>query len=175
MAELGGLAAAWDDCRTIRSRFRKQWPWLQWPYYVSHDDGKDNEESSTPKHPACTKALELNAEALLCMLDFYGCTFAEIPQLQDEAIICSHQRLSFDMVCIISCSFFGIEIMYSLPPTGEGTLPAWEVWFQDYHQWQLYGCLGPSPAVHVQLAKAMGCTKAKPDSKGPRVEEWFTF
>ncbi len=88
MAEPGGLAAAWDDCRTIRSRFRKQWPWLQWPYYVVHDDGKDKDESSTPKHPACTKALELNAEALLCMLDHYGNTFAEIPQLQDEAIIC---------------------------------------------------------------------------------------
>lgn len=96
MAEPGGLAAAWEDCRTIRSRFRKQWPWLQWPYYVAHDDGKDTEESSAPKHPACTKALELNSEALLCMLDHYGCTFAEIPQLQDEAIICSHQRLSFE-------------------------------------------------------------------------------
>ena len=85
------LAVEWECCTTIRKRFRGDMTWIQWPVNAidaapeelpedADCDGKD-----VPRHPVCTKALELNAEALLCMLDFYDGNFVDIPTLQHEA------------------------------------------------------------------------------------------
>ena len=85
------LAAAWECCKTIRSRFRREMSWLQFPVNgvdACPDEAQPNDDEDgnpLPKHPVCTKSLELNADAVAAMLDHYDGKFIEIPTLQREA------------------------------------------------------------------------------------------
>ena len=80
------LAVMWERSEVVRSRFRANKSWLQWPYILEPEpkDGSD-EENKVEKHPVNTKSLELNVEPLHSMLMFYSGKFIEIPELQHEA------------------------------------------------------------------------------------------
>ena len=78
----GELAAEWENCSVIRSRFRRDESWLQWPY-VQHLEA-DGEEA-IEKHPVCTKSLEMNSAALMVMIDHYHGAFVDINALHAEA------------------------------------------------------------------------------------------
>jgi len=85
------LALDWESCRTIRNRFRRDLEWIQWPTAAIETTGGNDladgaEEDEIPKRPICTKALELNAHALLCMLDYFEGNFIDIGKLQAEAL-----------------------------------------------------------------------------------------
>ena len=91
------LALDWESCVAIRSRFRRNVSWIQWPLTplaadppgAGNEDGVPTDELDdvTNKHPVCTKALELNADALQCMLEFYSGNFIDIPKLQGKATL----------------------------------------------------------------------------------------
>ena len=76
-----GLALVLEECTSIRSRFRRELSWLQWPVLQAND----METGKAERHPVCTKAIELNIDALLAMLDFFGGSFVDISALQNEA------------------------------------------------------------------------------------------
>lgn len=78
------LVAAWEGAVTFRSRVRKQISWLQWPIFAK-DEGQIGEEEKIDVHPASTKAVELNADALISMMDYYHGSFIDIDSLQAEA------------------------------------------------------------------------------------------
>lgn len=61
-----GLATAWENSSIIRGRFRRPLPWLQWPA-IPFDTAADkgDEDDQIERHTVSTKALELNADALL--------------------------------------------------------------------------------------------------------------
>ena len=88
----GELAKDWEECNTIRSRFRREVSWIQWPTIdvgvpAAKDDDDDNGKDDcddTSKRPASTQALELNAEALLAMVDYFNGNFIDIDRLQIE-------------------------------------------------------------------------------------------
>ena len=80
------LAVMWERSDVVRSRFRANKSWLQWPYIVEPGPKEDSDaEEKVEKHPVNTKSLELNVEALHSMLMFYSGKFIEIPDLQHEA------------------------------------------------------------------------------------------
>lgn len=80
---MADLAHALEASSTIRSRFRKGWSWLQWPYY-----GKDcGATSDSPEERVCTRSLELNADALIAVLEWANGNFVDISQLQNEAML----------------------------------------------------------------------------------------
>ena len=91
------LALDWESCVAIRSRFRRNVSWIQWPvspaaldtsHAAGNEDGVPTDElDDVPKRPVCTKALELNADALQCMLESYNGSFVDIPLLQGEATL----------------------------------------------------------------------------------------
>ena len=98
MAEVSDLPQAWEACTTIRRRFQRGLTWLQWPVNVEDVGGKDEEIPSIedgdgedpltiPRNPICTKALELNIDALHIMLDNLNGEFVDIYALQKEASI----------------------------------------------------------------------------------------
>ena len=63
--------------------------WLQWPVQSTDAlEGSDHDDEKVDKHPASTKALELNVDALLAMLDAFNGNFVDIYALQKEAPIC---------------------------------------------------------------------------------------
>lgn len=74
----------------IRSRFRRSLPWLQWPYTKKSDEVEEDEETNPKQHPVCTKSVELNADALLSVLEHFEGGFADIPKLQAEAWTFTH-------------------------------------------------------------------------------------
>ncbi|OLP83989.1 hypothetical protein AK812_SmicGene35186, partial [Symbiodinium microadriaticum] len=77
------LAKAWDSCASIRSRFRRSLPWLQWP--IPGRDAKPGPTSASPDpHFPCTRALELNAAVLHKMLDEFTGEFVDIAWLTQE-------------------------------------------------------------------------------------------
>jgi hypothetical protein len=78
-----GLAELWEQRGVIRQRFRKEISWLQWPI-PTKDPTKDPESADDP-HTPTTRALELNVDALDCMLSHYKCEFVEVHALQKEA------------------------------------------------------------------------------------------
>ena len=78
------LVVGWEGAVIIRSRIRKQITWLQWPVFAK-DEGHALEEDKVDAHPASTKAVELNADALLAMMDYYKGSFIDIDSLQAEA------------------------------------------------------------------------------------------
>ena len=80
------LALHWEKSSVIRSRFRREISWLQWPVLEDVPAG-DEENEKQAKHPVCTKSIELNADALLSILEYYDGGFAEISKLQSEARI----------------------------------------------------------------------------------------
>ena len=81
-----GLASAWENSQVIRGRFRRPLPWLQWPVIpFDHAGVNGDDDDEIEKHTVSTKALELNADALLAMLQFYNWEFIDIPGLQAEA------------------------------------------------------------------------------------------
>ena len=67
--------------------------WIQWPISSFESTGSGEIESADgvpeiddlPKRPVCTRALELNADALLCMLDYFSGNFIDVGKLQSEA------------------------------------------------------------------------------------------
>ena len=91
------LALDWESCVAIRSRFRRNVSWIQWPVMAAdldanpsagNEDGVPTDDlDDVPKRPVCTKALEMNADALLCMLEFYSGKFVDIPMLQGEVTL----------------------------------------------------------------------------------------
>lgn len=83
------LALDWESCNTIRNRFRRDLTWIQWPTTdleanenPEHGDGPNDDDLA--KRPVCTRALELNADALLMMLYHYQGNFIDIGKLQLE-------------------------------------------------------------------------------------------
>jgi len=64
--------------------------WLQFPVNcvdACPDEAQPNDDEDgnpLPKHPVCTKSLELNADAVAAMLDHFDGKFIEIPTLQRE-------------------------------------------------------------------------------------------
>ena len=87
------LARQLECSSIIRSRFRRGMSWLQWPNSVSDATAEEGEEPKVEKHPVCTKSLELNADALLGLLDWANGGFVDIPALQNEAIISQHHTV----------------------------------------------------------------------------------
>ena len=95
-----GLAKAWTGCFSVNSRFGRQLPWLQFPIpgclkdQRPKYDPKDDAETPTSKkkdeehdpHAPTTRALELNAEILECMLKNYAGEFIDIHRLSAEAL-----------------------------------------------------------------------------------------
>ena len=84
---MGDLAHIWENSSVIRSRFRKSWSWLQWPYYAvdALQQETDDNDGRVEKHPVCTKSLELNVDTLIGVLDWARGGFVDIPALQPEA------------------------------------------------------------------------------------------
>lgn len=79
----GDLAAMWENHQVIRSRFRRDMGWLQWPTSCKNDT---EDEPADAKHPVCTRSLELNADAIFSMLEFFDGKFIDIGRLQNEAL-----------------------------------------------------------------------------------------
>lgn len=79
----GDLAAMWENHQVIRSRFRRDMGWLQWPTSCRNDT---EDEPADAKHPVCTRSLELNAAAIFSMLEFFDGKFIDIGRLQNEAL-----------------------------------------------------------------------------------------
>ena len=97
MAEGPALAHDWESCASIRNRFRREGAWVQWPVLLcdttggndaagADGPGVDDEGEEMPKRPVCTKALEMNVDALLCMVDAFHGNFIDIYKLQAEAL-----------------------------------------------------------------------------------------
>lgn len=90
---MADLAHALEASSTIRSRFRKGWSWLQWPYFGKDcgttGDSPDESSQHVEKHPVCTRSLELNADALIAVLEWANGNFVDIAQLQNEAMFCN--------------------------------------------------------------------------------------
>ena len=88
---MADLAHALEASSTIRSRFRKGWSWLQWPYYGKDcgatSDSPEESSQHVEKHPVCTRSLELNADALIAVLEWANGNFVDISQLQNEAML----------------------------------------------------------------------------------------
>ena len=100
-SERESLASLWEKCFTVRCRFRRSLPWLQFPIPVKdvtdgdaagpHDgealtedvDDKPRKRSADPHSPT-TRALELNWEVLNAMLDNYNGEFVDVYFLQKE-------------------------------------------------------------------------------------------
>ena len=66
----------------MRLRFRKSITWLQWPLPKAKAEGAARQADP---HLPCTRALELNVEALDRMLDFFSGEFVDINRLEKEA------------------------------------------------------------------------------------------
>ena len=93
-AEIGfqGMAEAMEACVSVRARFRKGLPWLQFPIPSKPVEGTESETSpdkpkDVPKNPHApsTRALELNWEILVAMLTCYSGEFIDIDRLTKEA------------------------------------------------------------------------------------------
>ena len=99
------LVVAWEESSIIRSRFRRCMKWLQWPVQSTDAlEGSDHDDEKLEKHPVSTKALELNADALLAMLDAFNGNFIDIYALQTEAPICFCKRLrDYTEVMSLTC------------------------------------------------------------------------
>lgn len=68
----------------IRSRFRRNMHWLQWPVRVCQSK-VDEDEGEVETHTVGTKSLELNADAVREMVEWYHGDFVDITQLTLEA------------------------------------------------------------------------------------------
>ena len=80
------LAAALEACATVRSRFRRELPWLQWP--IPGREAKPGPASSSKDpHFPCTRALELNAAVLHKMLDVFTGEFVDIAYLTGQVCL----------------------------------------------------------------------------------------
>ena len=96
------LAHEWESCSLIRSRFRRVISFVQFPVTPAElvektgEIEKNGEEDDLDflKRPVCTKGLEMNADALLCMLDHYSGNFIDVYKLQSEVLHACH-----DMTC----------------------------------------------------------------------------
>ena len=98
----GNLAQVWEQTKLIRSRFQKEWPWIQWPYQAEDADGDDDDDDpSKEKHPVCTKSLQLNIAAVDAMLEFCHGEFVDIHWLQNEARIMCLNTLATVLVYAI--------------------------------------------------------------------------
>ena len=83
------LVVAWEESSVIRSRFRRSMKWLQWPVQSTDAlEGSEHDDEKIEKHLVSTKALELNVDALLAMLDAFNGNFIDIYALQTEAPTC---------------------------------------------------------------------------------------
>ena len=72
------LASKWDDRGLIRSRFRREISWLQFPVNAQNLPKGD-------PHAPTTRALELNVEILAPMLSCCSFEFLDIDRLQIQA------------------------------------------------------------------------------------------
>ena len=83
------MAEGWEGCSSVRSRFRRHLPWLQFPLPQVHADGKQpeekKEEDKKNPHGPSTRALELNWEVLSHMLTVYEGEFIDVHRLTMEA------------------------------------------------------------------------------------------
>ena len=82
------MAEGWESCVSVRTRFRRSLPWLQFPIpcrgEAEDQDDKASDEKKNPHAPS-TRALELNWEILSSMLGSYGGEFLDIDRLTKEA------------------------------------------------------------------------------------------
>ena len=77
----------WEASNTLRSRFRRQMTWIQWPIHnvdVADESGEGG-DGKADRHPCCTKSLELNIDALSAMVEHYYGTFCDVYKIQTEA------------------------------------------------------------------------------------------
>ena len=95
------LASAWEKCSSVRSRFRRDISWLQFPIPAkvptstkpNHgkgkgkgaDDASDDDSKLPDLHAPTTRAVELNYQILQAMLDCYQGEFVDIVFLRKEA------------------------------------------------------------------------------------------
>ena len=93
-SEIGfaGMAEGWERCISVRSRFRKQLAWLQFPIPAKKagetpvESGEGNvEEPNKNLHAPSTRALELNWEILDSVLSSYTGEFIDIDRITKEA------------------------------------------------------------------------------------------
>ena len=77
---------AWEKCASLRGRFRKGLPWLQWPIPGSPKPGVDGKtkRAKDPRTPN-TRAVELNVDVLSKMLEWNSGEFVDIAFLEREA------------------------------------------------------------------------------------------
>lgn len=80
-----GLAAAWEKIDTIRKRFRSDISWIQWPIPEKPEPTDGEGGSEVDHHPICTKALELNCEAIQAMVVAFDGAFCDIGRVELEA------------------------------------------------------------------------------------------
>ena len=74
------LPSDWEHRAVIRSRFRRELPWLQYPILAPSSKKAD-------LHAPTTRALELNLEALACMLKRCSFEFMDIDRLTKQALL----------------------------------------------------------------------------------------
>ena len=86
---LDDLHVSWEQCDSIRSRFRRELPWLTWPPVPERTKADSDEEDEELKYPICTKSLELNIDAVSIMFDHVDGEFVEISSSKQEASLYS--------------------------------------------------------------------------------------
>ncbi len=109
--DLSGLNVTWENDGTIRGRFRKELPWLQWPTIERKPTADDAEASDDEelKYPICTKSLELNVDVVDILLDHVDGQFVEVTPLKYEATSPCVFQGSWLHVGLFAC--FKIKIM----------------------------------------------------------------
>ena len=173
-----GLASQWEESTVIRSRFRRNLLWLQWPNCPIPVKAEESDEDgpNLTKHPIHTKSLELNADAVIPILDWANGSFVEIEQLQPEALNTK----------IVTLKHFGyshvspdhpLDVYISFSPfhsVGESPLLSGQA-RSSWSYWLLPWCLGFEEAVHICLEAAERCSQAQADSTGPGVSNSMVF
>ena len=178
-----GLAHQWEESTVIRSRFRRNLVWLQWPNcsIPVKAEESDEDEPNLTKHPINTKSLELNADAVIAILDWANGSFVEIEQLQPEAMNAKIKIVCWNTLDIhmYPLTIHWIYIHSCIPPSlfhyvGEIPLllgqvrPGWSYWLLPW-------CLGFEKVVHFCMEAAERCSQAQADSTGPGVQNSSTM
>lgn len=81
MAGAGDLAERWEQNTIIRRRLQRGVPFVQWPIPMRESENDEDKEL----HPICTKAVELNCQALIEMVEHFNGCFSDVVQLEHEA------------------------------------------------------------------------------------------
>ena len=82
---LEDLHVSWEANSTIRSRFRREMKWLQWPIPEKPKNSPDEDKEEVERNPICTRSLELNVDAIAILLDHVSGEFVHVDALKHEA------------------------------------------------------------------------------------------